>query len=164
MLDRVANLIELLIMCHVRGFSILLGNFPPPDAQTVHIMMKSCRPLLPDDFQATMRNLETEAERIVFDKDFFDRSVAIAGGWKHINQISREFKKAAPRYWNIVFDHVRFVGIRTERCGSKLRYVAERNCVSVNTVMKYRREFPERLAEYFLMPSLETGDFAILGM
>ena len=159
---RAANLIDLLIMCHVKGFDILLGKFPPPDAKTVHEMMRSRRSILPDDFIAVMRNLETDAERIIFDKEYFDRTVKMCGGWRHIHKITCEFKKAAPRYWNIVLDHVRFVGISTERCGSKLGYVAAKNHVSVNTVMKYRREFPERLAEYYLMPDVEVEDFALL--
>ena len=158
---RVANFVELLIMCHVKGFDILLGSYPPPDARTVHIMLNSRRALLPDDYVATMRNLETEAERIIFDKDFFDETVKIAGGWKHINHISRDFKTAAPRYWGIVLDHVRYVGIQTERCGSKLGYVAARHHVSVNTVLRYRREFSARLSEYFLMPEVTPEDFAV---
>ena len=40
-LDRVSNLIELLIVCHPRGFSILLGEVNEPLSYEIHEMMAS---------------------------------------------------------------------------------------------------------------------------
>lgn len=125
-------------------------------------MMNAGRDKLPDDFIPTMPNLETEAERIVFDREYFDRSVELAGGWPHIHLVSREYRDADSRMWSVVMDHVKFVGNATSRHASKLGYVAVRYSLSPNTVMKYRREFAQKLARMLLMPTGEGDDFYLL--
>ena len=79
-LDRVSNLIELLILCHPRGFSILLGEVDEPLSHEIHEMMASQRIQMPEDFKPSTINTETEAERIIYDSEYFDKSVKIAGG------------------------------------------------------------------------------------
>ena len=125
-------------------------------------MMNAGREKLPEDFIPTMRNLETEAERIVFDREYFDRSVELAGGWPHIHLVCKEFKDSDSRMWSIVMDHVKFVVNATSRHASKLGYVAVRYSLSPNTVMKYRRDFSVKLAKMLLMPTGEGDDFYLL--
>ena len=91
-LERVSNLVELLISCHPQGFGILLGEVQAPSSREIHEMMNAGRSQLPEDFKATMPNLETEAERIVYDREYFDKSVEMAGGWPHIHFVSQEYK------------------------------------------------------------------------
>lgn len=153
---------ELIISCHPQGFGVLLGEVKPPSSREVHEMMNAWRDKLPDDYVPTMPNLETEAERIVFDREYFDRSVFLAGGWGHINSVSREFRDSDSRMWSVVMDHVKFVGNAATRHASKLGYVAVRYSLSPNTVMKYRREFPMKLSEMLLMPTGEGDDFRLL--
>ena len=154
--EKVANLIELLLSCHPQGIGILLGDFPPPEPRTVHEMYNSKRLKLPDDYKPTQRNNTTEAERIVYDSEYFDEAVELAGGWQNINKASREFRDCMPRYWRIVIEHIKFVSGSAERFMSKLEYVAARNEVSAKTVMKYRREFPEKLARFLLFSPYEN--------
>ena len=161
-LNRVMELVELIITCHPQGFGVLLGEVQPPTSLEVHEMMNAGRSKLPDDFIPTMPNLETEAERIVFDREYFDKSVELAGGWPHINLVSREYRDSDSRMWSVVMDHVKFVGNATSRHASKLGYVAVRYSLSPNTVMKYRREFSQKLAEMLLMPTGEGNDFYLL--
>ena len=52
-LDRISNLIELLIMCHPQGFKVLLGEVPPPTSREIHEMMNAGRVKMPDDFKPT---------------------------------------------------------------------------------------------------------------
>ena len=125
-------------------------------------MMNAGRTKLPDDFIPTMPNLETEAERIVFDREYFDKSVELAGGWPHIYKVSHEFRDADARMWSVVTDHVKFVGNASSRHASRLGYVAVRYSLSPNTVMKYRREFSRKLSEMLLMPTGEGDDFYLL--
>ncbi len=94
-----------------------------------------------------MPNLETEAERIVFDREYFDRSVELAGGWPHIHLVSREYRDADSRMWSVVMDHVKFVGNATSHHASKLGYVAARYSLAPRTITKYRKDFPVKLAD-----------------
>ena len=161
-LNRVADLIELLIMCHPQGFGVLLGEVAEPTSKEIHAMMNAGRTKLPEDFKPTMPNLETEAERIVYDREYFDKSVELAGGWKHIHLVAREFRDADSRMWSVVMDHVKFVGNATSRHMSKLRYLAARYSLAPRTITKYRREFPQKLAEMLLLPSGECDNFSLL--
>lgn len=161
-LNRVSDLIELIIRCHPAGFKLLLGEAAKPSSREIHEMMNAGREKMPEDFKATMPSLETEAERIVFDREYFDRSIELAGGWEHINLVSREFRNSDARMWGVVMDHVKFVGNSSSRYASKLGYVAARYGLSPNTVMKYRRSFSAKLAEIMLMPTGEGDDFYLL--
>ncbi len=161
-LNRVTDLVELLITCHPQGFRVLLGEVPEPTSEEVHAMMNAGRSKLPDDFIPTMPNLETEGERIVYDREYFDASVELAGGWAHIHRVSREARDSDSRLWSVVMDHVRFVGNATSRHASKLGYVAARYSLSPRTVTKYRREFSQKVAEMLLMPPSEGDNFYLL--
>lgn len=161
-LDRVSNLVELLITCHPRGFSILLGEAKEPTSREIHEMMNSQRVRMPDDFKPATRSNETEAERIVYDRDYFDKSVEIAGGWAHIHMVSNEYRNADSKMWAIVVDHEKFVKTSSSRLISRLNYVADRHRLSPTTVMKYKREFPQKLAEMLLMPPSNGDNFYLL--
>lgn len=156
-LKRTAYLIELLISCHPQGLSVLLGDIEPPDSELIHAMINSRRVPLPDDFKATMKSTQTRAERIVIDSEYFNESVKQAGGWPHINIVSKEFRKVEDRVWAIVSDHIKFVKRSLSRYGSKLESVAWKHKVSANTVMRYRREFSLRLAELILDADFHTS-------
>ncbi|MBR1658133.1 MAG: hypothetical protein IJ697_06680 [Synergistaceae bacterium] len=161
-LERVSNLVELLISCHPQGFGILLGEVQAPSSREIHEMMNAGRSQLPEDFKATMPNLETEAERIVYDREYFDRSVELAGGWGHIHYVSQECRKMDSRKWSVVMDHVRFVEKSASRYMSKLGYIATRYSLAPRTVTKYRKEFPHILAEMLLISPGEDDNFYLL--
>ena len=161
-LNRVTDLVELIITCHPQGFGILLGEVEPPSSYEIHEMMNAGRSRLPEDYVPVMPSLETEAERIVYDREYWDRSVELAGGWAHIHLVSKECRDSDSRMWSVVMDHVKFVGNATSRHASKLGYVAVRYGLSPNTVMKYRRESPVKFAQMLLMPTGEGDDFRLL--
>ena len=155
-LNRVMELVELLITCHPQGFLVLLGEVAEPTSLEIHEMMNAGREKLPEDFIPTMRNLETEAERIVFDREYFDRSVELAGGWPHIYLVSREFRASDALMWSVVTDHVKFVGNASTRNSSQLKRIAHKYGLSPNTIMKYRRDFSLKLSEMILMPPVDN--------
>lgn len=161
-LNRVTDLIELLITYHPQGFSVLLGEAPEPDSREIHELMNVGRSRLPDDFIPTMPNLETEAERIVYDREYFDKSIELAGGWPHVHLVSKEFYNADSRMWSIVMDHVKFVGNSKSRYASRLGYVAARYSLAPRTVTKYRGEFSQKLAEMILMPPGDGDNFYLI--
>lgn len=98
----------------------------------------------------------------MYDREYFDRLVELAGGWPHIHIAAREFRDSDSRMWSIVMDHVKFVGNASSRHASKLGYVSARYSLSPNTVMKYRREFSEKFAEMALLPTGEGDDFRLM--
>ena len=161
-LNRVMELVELLITCHPQGFLMLLGEVSEPTSREIHEMMNAGRDKLPDDFIPTRPNLETEAERIVFDREYFDKSVELAGGWPHIHLVSREYRDSDSRMWSVVMDHVKFVGNASSRRASKLGYVAAQYSLSPRTITKYRKDFPVKLAEMLLMPLCDGDNFYLL--
>lgn len=161
-LNRVSELIELIIACHPQGFGILLGEVEPPSSMEIHEMMNAGRSKLPEDYVPVMPSLETEAERIVYDREYFDRSVELAGGWGHINFVSKEYRDSDSRMWSVVMDHVKFVGNSPARYTSKLGYVAARYSLSPRTITKYRKEFPVKLAGMLLMPPGDSDEFYLL--
>ena len=148
---RVSDFIEDLIKYHSNGFNILLGNCEPPSIEDIHAVMNIHRPDKPVDFKPTMRYNKTDFEQKIFDLDYFNETVAIAGGWKHITEVSRESRAACPRMWGIVIDHVKYIEACRDRYSSKLDFIATKYRVSPNTIMKYRREFPDTLADTILM-------------
>ena len=149
---KVVNLVELLISCHPRGFGILLGENEPPESSEIHAMYNAGRVRMPEDFRPTSKGNTTEAERIVYDREYFDESVKLAGGWPHINIAVREFKEADKRFWGVVVDYVKFVSNPASRYLSKLNFVAERYGISPRTVSRYRREFSSKLAYVIMLP------------
>lgn len=161
-LERVENLVDLLISCHPQGFSVLLGEVDAPDSSMIHDMMSAKRVPMPDDFKPATPSNETEAERIVYDREYFDEAVKMAGGWAHIHMVSKEYKNADPKMWAIVIDHTKYVKTSSSRLMSRLNYVAELHKLSPTTVMKYKREFPQKLAEMLLMPPSDDGTFYLL--
>ena len=160
-LERVTNLIELLISCHPQGFGVLLGDIEPPDSLMIHEMMNAGRVPMPEDFKPTTPSNETEAERITYDREYFDESVELAGGWAHINKTLRDYKNGALAEWKIVTDHTKFVKTSSSRLVSMLDYVAVRNKVSPTTVMRRVREFPQKVAE-MLLSFRDDEEFCLL--
>lgn len=160
--DRVASMIELLITCHPKGFNILLGKATPPESIEIHEMMNSQRVEMPSDFKPSTPSNETEAERIVYDSEYFEKTVLLAGGWKHINEVVQEFKKANSRVWAIVIDHEKFVTNAAARYQSKLEFVARRYGISKNTVLRYRRNFSQKIAYMCLLPPCEGENFYLI--
>lgn len=161
-LNRISDLIELIITCNPQGFRILLGEVEPPTSHEIHEMMNAGRSKLPEDYVPVMPNLETEAERIVYDREYFDKSVEMAGGWPHIHFVSQEYRDSDSRMWSVVMDHVKFVGNSVSRHASKLGYVAARYSLAPRTVSKYRMEFSLKLAKMLLMPPGDSDDFYLL--
>ena len=161
-LDRITNLVELLISCHPQDFGVLLGDVEPPDSRLIHEIMNAGRVKMPDDFKTATPSTETEAERIVYDREYFDETVKMADGWPHINMVSKEFKDSDSRMWSVVMDHVKFVSNAPSRYMSKLGYVASRYSLAPRTVTKYRREFSMKLAYMILMPEGDSENFYML--
>ncbi len=158
--DRVAAVIELIISCNPQGFNILMGKVAPPSPQVIHAMFNSVRVPMPDDFKPTAPSPETEAERIVYDTEYFEQIIKMAGGWGHIAEVAEAFRKSLPRVWAVVIDYEKFVASPMERYGSKLALVANLHGIGVNTVLRYRRNFAYKMADLCLKPTVDNFELS----
>ena len=161
-LNEVVDLIELLIDCHPQGFSVLLGEVPPPSPEQIHAMMDARRASEDAGVPVTSPSQTVEAERIVWDEEKFNEVVNAAGGWPHITKVSREHRDCDSRLWAVVMDHSRFVGAASTRNASRLGYVAVRYALAPNTITRYRREFPVDLAKAILTPPADCDDWHLM--
>ena len=155
--DSVTNLIEFIISCHPFGFAVLLGTCPPPDSREIHEMVKGQRDPLPLDYKPTQKSNHTQAEAIVTEYESFEKIVKLVGGWLRINQVAKDFKEIDERMWNVASDHVKYVSSPSTRFNSRLKYVADKHKISRNTVIRYRRLFPQVLAMMLLVPDCESN-------
>lgn len=156
---RIAGIIELLMNYHPRGFDVLLGICEPPTDEEVHEMLDMLRTKT-DESIKTRSNYVNNAERIMWDAETFNNIIEEAGGWARINKICNECRRLAPRYWEIVINHIKYIGTMRVHHTSRLGMLAARYACSVRTVQRYRREFPERLAEFLLNPDVDMENFA----
>ena len=151
-LNEVTDLIELLLDCHPQSFRLLLGEVPPPSPEEIHAMMNALRAHEDAGVGTTSSSHTVEAERIVWDDEKFESVIKAAGGWAHITKICQEYRKAAPRTWDIVLDHAKYVLSSASRVDeSRLARVARKHGVTKNTVLNYRRDFPFELARAILL-------------
>lgn len=162
LLDKLEELIEMLIDCHPQGFAVLLGDAPRPTARQIHDMLQARRSSPRPEVRPATPNLTTEAERIVWDAEAFDAVVEGAYGWDHIVETCRCYREAFPKLWAVVIDHHRFVENSVSRVGSSLGYVATRHKLAPDTVTRYRREFPSCLARSILCPPSDSDDFRLM--
>lgn len=160
--DRLADMIELLIDCHPQGFDVLLGEVPPPSPEEIHAMMNARRTHEDAGVRTASPSHTVEAERIVWDAEKFETVVREARGWGHITHVCREHREHDPRLWAVVMDHQRFVGTSSTRHASRLGYMASRYGLAPNTITRYRREFPEELANAILIPPADSDDWALM--
>lgn len=73
----------------------------------------------------------------------------------------REFKDFDSLMWSIVTDHVQFVGNTSSLHASKLGYMAVRYSLSPQTLTKYRKEIPQKLAGMLLMLPGDGDNFCL---
>jgi hypothetical protein len=161
--QKLEDLIDLLLDTHPKGFQVLLGEEAPPVQREIHDMMQARRARDERaDTRNAARNLTTDAERIIWDAEAFQTVIKDAYGWPHIVEVSNGYRDANPKLWAVVVDHVRYVGNSVSRVGSQLGYVAIRHGLAPDTVTRYRREFPARLALAILCPPADGRDFRLM--
>ncbi len=153
---KLAACIDLLVERHPQGLRVLVGECPPPTSEEIRLMYEDPG----EDPGVRIDGGESVplAERQAICAERFDEVIRAAGGWPHITATTREWSVCYGTTWDIVVDHVRFVGTGdfTKIDQSQLARVAERHGVHKDTVWRRRRDFPELLASCILKaPSAE---------
>lgn len=154
--DELATVIELLIERHPSGLRVLLGECPPPSAAEIVLMY--AKPREDSGVRIDGGISVPMAEMIVMREEQFESVIRAAGGWPHIVATTREWSECYRTTWDIVVDHVRFVGTGdfTKIEQSQLARIAERHGVHKDTVWRRRRAFPASLAECILRTPVEV--------
>ena len=69
---------------------------------------------------------------------------------------------ADPALWAIVADHARFVATpAATRLSRRTDYVRAKHRIAPNTLLRYRRIFPEQLAETILVPPADDPEWRL---
>jgi hypothetical protein len=149
--EQLAAIIQML-MAYPKGLSILLGRVAPPTSEQIIEMILAFSPASADLGVRVDGGLNTPlAERLIYTEQTFFMIIADIGGWKHINDVTREYMALFPNTWAIIMDHTRWVRTKTTRIdGSSLKKVADAHGCSIETVRHHINSFPCELARAIL--------------
>lgn len=149
--DQLSDTINMLLDRHPMGLRVLLGEAEPPESEEIHLMYAAGRS--GGELGIRLENGEkiTRAEQVVMDAERFEDIIEKAGGWEHIAVTTREWAECWRSAWDIVVDHVRWVGGEFSRIdASQLDRIARKYSIHKDTVWRRRREFPKLLADAIL--------------
>jgi hypothetical protein len=153
LLDGLERVIRLVLL-YPQGLSILLGHVPPPPS----LELLSASPAKSFDSMGIHASLRPYEERITELSSWIDGVVRQSGGWAHINQSVRDWKRMHPGDWDMVADHIRAVRPRRKWLGKPdLRLIADTYRVDTKTILRKRRAFPGILAEFILYSEKMAG-------
>jgi hypothetical protein len=146
LLDGLERVIRL-ILGYPQGLSVLLGHVEPPSA----LELLSVFPPKAYDRLGIRCAARPYEERVVEMSAWIDEVIGRSGGWEHIAQCVRDWKRMHPGDWDMMADHVRAVRPRRKWQGkSALRAIADAYRVDIRTVIRKYRAFPGILAEFIL--------------
>jgi hypothetical protein len=136
-----------LILLYPRGLSILLGAAPPPSA----LELISAFPARTYDSMGIHSSQRPYEEQVTELSCWMDETVRQAGGWGHITQSVRDWKRMHPGDWDMIADHIRAVRPRQRWLNkTALQQIADLYRVDARTIQRKRRVFPAILADFIL--------------
>ncbi|MDR1514076.1 MAG: hypothetical protein LBS45_00140 [Synergistaceae bacterium] len=136
-----------LILLYPQGLSILLGHVSPPSS----LELLSAFPPKAFDSLGIHCSQRPYEERITEMSAWIDDVIRQSGGWPHICQSVRDWKRMHLGDWDMMADHIRAVRPRQRWIGkSALRVIAEAYKVDIKMILRKRRAFAGVLAEFIL--------------
>ena len=136
-----------LILLYPQGLSILLGHVSPPSPLE---LLAAFPPRAYESLGIHSSHMPHE-ERVTELSCRIDETIRKAGGWAHICQSVRDWKRMHPGDWDMMADHVRAVRPSKQWINrSALQAIADVYGVDPRTVTRKRRAFPGILAEFIL--------------
>ena len=149
---RLEALIDIILEYHPMSLRVLSGEYEPTTDELSEILACLSR----GDADALCRTVgffgNSMEEGRVIRAEVFEGALGKVGGWSGLAVATQRFAEAYPKTWGIVEDHVTWVSGRSfsRMDEPQLERVAARHGVSPETVQRYRRAFPEHLAELAL--------------
>ena len=151
LIEQLTSVIRL-IMDYPQGLSILMGTVPPPSGADICGLLETVRPPsgpVLDRHGFPLRpgggpDFVPEADRMIDSAERFNRIIARAGGWGHINYVVRDWAKIYLKAWGVVVDHVRWAKSRIDSV--TVGTLADAHELSRNTVYRIIQNFPQELA------------------
>ena len=141
----------IMVMEYPRGLDVLMGKVPPPPAEDIAEMITSCSSSNDLGVRISGGKFSSEAERILMSEESFTGIIDAVGGWEHVNTVTRDWAESYSNTWNIIVDHVKWVQGGFSRIDeSQLSRIAEKYCITVDTICRKKREFPKVLARAIL--------------
>ena len=149
---RLGALIDIILECHPMSLRVLSGDYEPTTDELSEILACLSRGEGDAPRQAVGFFGNSEEEGRVIRAEVFERILGKIGGWAGLAATTRRFAEAYPKTWAVVEDHVTWVSRRSfsRMDEPQLERVAARHGLATETVQRYRRAFPEHLAELAL--------------
>jgi hypothetical protein len=140
------------MLLYPQGLSILLGHVSPPSA----LELLAAFPPKTYDSMGIHSSQRPYEERVTELSCRVDETIRKAGGWGHITQSVRDWKRMHPGDWDMMADHIRAVRPSKRLAGKPaLSVIADRYGVAVRTVVRKRRAFPGELADFVLFGCIQ---------
>lgn len=154
------------LMDYPQGLSMLLGRVPPPSCEDIEAMIETARRAAEKTLDKAGNPMRvdggapevSEADRLLDSEDRWNRIIERAGGWEHIYEVVRDWKKCYPARWAFIADCIRTERSRVD--GVCFDSIIQRHGVGRDWAYRTIQEFPQRLATYILATPIE-GDFEL---
>lgn len=109
--------LELVLKYHPCGLAVLLGSYPPPDAETWDEILSMDRPSS-DPVYVSGGSRESRILACVAAADDMEGIIKSMGGWHNVNQCAQALRMEQSTLWNHFVAHLdRVEGSRSTRCG-----------------------------------------------
>jgi hypothetical protein len=162
LIEQLTALIKLLVD-YPQGLSMLLGSVPPPSCEDINAMLETSRPVYDPTLDPAGMPLRvdggapevSEADRMIDSEERFNRIVERAGGWEHVNEVTRDRMRMYPVEWQVVKDNARWGPSRVD--GVSLERLAELNGLCRDTAHRMIHDYPQRLATSVLYTPTEDN-------
>ena len=147
-----AAVIELLLRYHRRALRVLLGDYVPTLLELSEVIREAeeggC--VIPG-LRAGGTPFSRQLSEIIRG-EAVQRVVDVAGGWEHIAEVVRFYRKSFPTTWAIFADHVLTIapgGASRLEEESQLERIAKKYGIKrLTTVSEKRKIVPEAIARY----------------
>ncbi|MDR1514833.1 MAG: hypothetical protein LBS45_03995 [Synergistaceae bacterium] len=154
LLDDLERVIRLILL-YPQGLSILLGYVSPPSS----LELLSAFPPKAFDSLGIHCSQRPYEERITEMSAWIDDVIRQSGGWEHICQSVRDWKRMHLGDWDMMADHIRAVRPRQRWLNrTALQQLADVYRVDCRTIQRKRRAFPGILAEFILFGQRGDAD------
>jgi len=165
LINKLADLIDLILRREPNGLAILLGTVPPPTSEDLYEIGQSSQPDYGVRIQCG-RGIST-AEAIILGAEKFEILIEEIGGWKKIHRAFRAYRNKYPAGWSLLEEHALFVkqgGLFHDGQGGMMAVIAKKHGdVTARTIRNRRNTILTIIARFVIYWFPEDEEYQLLG-